>query len=124
MCRLRCQIAFKVSPLIALKVSPLEPCAEVPGSPQRSLSGLLGRGDFGVQCASVDEVVRRGIFKAPALTADLTSFGQDFIANPDLAERSSQDIPLAAPDRATLFTEGPGGYTDYPPANAAVEKAL
>ena len=45
---------------ITLKVSPLEACAEVPGPPRLSWSGLLGRGDFGGQCASVDEVVRRG----------------------------------------------------------------
>ena len=55
-----CQIALKVSPLIALKFSPLGTRADVPGSPRLSWSGLLGRGDFGVQCAMEDDVVRRG----------------------------------------------------------------
>lgn len=57
---LSCQIALKVSPLIALKFSPLGTCADVPRSPRLSWSGLLGRGDFGVQCAMEDDVVRRG----------------------------------------------------------------
>ena len=55
-----CQIALKVSPLIALKFSPLGTRADVPRSPRLSWSGLLGRGDFGVQCAMEDDVVRRG----------------------------------------------------------------
>jgi N-ethylmaleimide reductase len=51
--------------------------------------------------------------------ADAVSFGRAFIANPDLVHRLRDDIPLAAPDRATFYT-GHGddrrGYTDYAPA--------
>lgn len=55
-----CQIALKRSPLIALKASPLEARADVPGSPRLSWSGLLGRGDFGVQLAMIFGAIRRG----------------------------------------------------------------
>ncbi len=45
---------------------------------------------------------------------DYVSFGEAFIANPDLPERLQHDLPLAMPDRATFYTPGPRGYTDYP----------
>ncbi|MBB4199741.1 alkene reductase [Rhodoblastus sphagnicola] len=47
--------------------------------------------------------------------ADLVSFGRPFIANPDLAERLSQDAPLnklMGPE--TFYGGGARGYTDYP----------
>jgi hypothetical protein len=55
-----CQIALKVSPLIALKFRPLGTRADVPISPRLSWFGLLGRGDFGVQGTVVDGAFRRG----------------------------------------------------------------
>lgn len=45
---------------------------------------------------------------------DLVSFGELFIANPDLAERFRHQWPLNQPDRGTYYTPGAAGYTDYP----------
>jgi N-ethylmaleimide reductase len=48
--------------------------------------------------------------------ADAVSFGRAFIANPDLVARLRRRIPLADYDRSLVYTPGPRGYTDYPPA--------
>ena len=47
--------------------------------------------------------------------ADLISFGNLFIANPDLPARFKSGAPLMAADRATMYGGGAHGYTDYPP---------
>jgi N-ethylmaleimide reductase len=44
---------------------------------------------------------------------DLFAFGRPFLANPDLVARMERKLPLNAPDRATFYTPGPKGYTDY-----------
>ncbi len=46
--------------------------------------------------------------------ADLISFGVPFIANPDLVERFRVGAELNAGDRATYYSGGARGYTDYP----------
>ncbi len=46
--------------------------------------------------------------------ADLVSFGQLFLANPDLPKRFELNAPLNQPDFATFYTSGAKGYTDYP----------
>lgn len=46
--------------------------------------------------------------------ADLIGFGRPFIANPDLPARLKARAALNAPDRATYFGGGAGGFTDYP----------
>ncbi len=46
--------------------------------------------------------------------ADAVVFGSAFLANPDLPERLRLDAPLNEADRATFFTPGASGYTDYP----------
>lgn len=46
--------------------------------------------------------------------ADAVSFGQLYIANPDLAERLAKGAPLNKPNPATYYAEGATGYTDYP----------
>jgi 2,4-dienoyl-CoA reductase-like NADH-dependent reductase (Old Yellow Enzyme family) len=51
--------------------------------------------------------------------ADAITFGRPFISNPDLPERLSADLPLAVADRATWYSQGPEGYTDYPTAEVA-----
>nr|WP_255549627.1 alkene reductase [Corynebacterium sp. TAE3-ERU12] len=48
--------------------------------------------------------------------ADLIGFGRGFIANPDLPHRIAQDLPWADYDQATVYAQGPQGYTDYPAA--------
>ncbi|MBN9460933.1 MAG: alkene reductase [Burkholderiales bacterium] len=49
--------------------------------------------------------------------ADVVAFGRPFIANPDLVERIRSGRPWAEPQRATFYTEGEAGYTDYPAAD-------
>ncbi|KAI8049461.1 12-oxophytodienoate reductase [Syncephalis plumigaleata] len=45
--------------------------------------------------------------------SDLVAFGRPFISNPDLPARILNDWPLAPYNRATFYTPGPTGYTDY-----------
>lgn len=47
-------------------------------------------------------------------TADLVSFGQLFLANPDLPERFAKGAELNAPDPDTFYGGDEHGYTDYP----------
>jgi N-ethylmaleimide reductase len=46
--------------------------------------------------------------------ADLVAFGRHFIANPDLPARIARGLALNPYDRATFYTGGARGYTDYP----------
>ncbi len=46
--------------------------------------------------------------------ADAAVFGSAFLANPDLPERFRQGAPLNTANRATFYTPGERGYTDYP----------
>lgn len=46
--------------------------------------------------------------------ADLVSFGQMFIANPDLPERFKTDAKLNEPDMSTFYGGEEKGYIDYP----------
>ncbi len=56
--------------------------------------------------------------------ADAIAFGRAFLANPDLPARLRRGAPLAAPDEATFYSEGPRGYTDYPSLEgAAIQQA-
>jgi N-ethylmaleimide reductase len=57
--------------------------------------------------ASAEQVVERG-------DADLVSFGQQFLANPDLVRRFREQLPLNAVDESTLYGGSAEGYTDYP----------
>jgi N-ethylmaleimide reductase len=66
---------------------------------------LIGNGGFDLVTAN--QHVERG-------DVDLVSFAKYYVANPDLVTRFELDQPLAQPDRATYYTTGPKGYTDYP----------
>ena len=46
--------------------------------------------------------------------ADAVSFGEPFIANPDLPERFLRGAALNAPDRGSYYGGDAKGYTDYP----------
>jgi N-ethylmaleimide reductase len=46
-------------------------------------------------------------------TADLVGFGRPYIANPDLVARLRDGADLTPADRATFYTDGERGYTDY-----------
>lgn len=45
--------------------------------------------------------------------AEAVSFARHYIANPDLVSRIVSDLPLTKLQRATLYTPGAAGYTDY-----------
>lgn len=51
--------------------------------------------------------------------ADAISFGRPFISNPDLVARLATKASLAEDDRATWYSSGPEGYTDYPALETA-----
>lgn len=46
--------------------------------------------------------------------ADAVVVGRPALANPDLARRWQEGLPLNEPDHATFYTEGAAGYIDYP----------
>ena len=46
--------------------------------------------------------------------ADMVSFGQLFLANPDLVQRFKTDAELNTPDPDTFYGGDEKGYTDYP----------
>ncbi|OWW21197.1 alkene reductase [Noviherbaspirillum denitrificans] len=46
--------------------------------------------------------------------ADAVVFGSAFLANPDLPKRFLVGAPLNVPDKATFYSPGAKGYTDYP----------
>jgi N-ethylmaleimide reductase len=91
---------------------------EVPGGfdlqiLRRSFKGLY-IGNNGYDLGLALEARRRNL-------ADLISFGRLYIANPDLVKRLQIGAPLNAPDRATFFSGGAAGYTDYPALTPAEE---
>ena len=46
--------------------------------------------------------------------ADAVVVGRPAIANPDLARRWREGLPVNEPDASTFYAEGAEGYTDYP----------
>jgi N-ethylmaleimide reductase len=62
---------------------------------------------------AIDEVLKTG-------KADLVAVGRPFISNPDFVDRLRAGISLTAPNPATFYAPGAGGfadgYTDYPSA--------
>ncbi len=54
--------------------------------------------------------------------ADAAVFGGAFLANPDLRERFRRKAALNAPDKATFYTPGERGYTDYPAFSATNQR--
>ena len=46
--------------------------------------------------------------------ADAVVVGRPAIANPDLARRWREGLPVNEPDQSTFYSDGAKGYTDYP----------
>ncbi len=44
----------------------------------------------------------------------MVSFGALYVANPDLVKRFETDSDFNEPDKATFYSGGDKGYTDYP----------
>jgi N-ethylmaleimide reductase len=80
---------------------------------RRQFSGtLILNGGFNT-LDRIDQVLDSG-------KADLVAVGRPFISNPDFVERLRAGVSLAAPNPATFYAPGAGGfadgYTDYPSA--------
>lgn len=54
--------------------------------------------------------------------ADAISWGELFIANPDLPERFASGAALNVPNPDTYYSPGPEGYVDYPSISAESRK--
>ncbi len=63
----------------------------------------------GFDAASAEQAIASG-------HAAAVSFGRAYIANPDLVRRMREGLALADFNSHALYTPGPKGYTDYPPA--------
>ncbi|KAL0082463.1 hypothetical protein J3Q64DRAFT_1814857 [Phycomyces blakesleeanus] len=57
---------------------------------------------------------KRAFETTERLENTLVAFGRSFIANPDLPLRLKNDSPLNKYNRATFYSSGNAGYTDYP----------
>ena len=66
---------------------------------------LIAAGNF--RRDSAEQIIERG-------DADAVAFGRLFISNPDLPERLRSGHDLSPYNRATFYTSGEEGYTDYP----------
>ena len=66
---------------------------------------ILAAGGFDAQ--SAEAILEKG-------DADFVVFGRFFIANPDLAKRFREHLPLTPYDRSTFYGGDERGYTDYP----------
>lgn len=55
--------------------------------------------------------------------ADLVSYGELFLANPDLPERFAEGAPVNEADPTTFYGGNERGYTDYPTRHAMQEEA-
>ncbi|WJG08562.1 alkene reductase [Aliiglaciecola sp. LCG003] len=67
-------------------------------------------GNMGYDQAEASQAIEKGSLAAVA-------FGSAYIANPDLAYRFKNGVPLQQPDEATFYTHGDEGYIDYPTAS-------
>lgn len=100
--------------------------ADLSGGP---LADLQGDGMFryfrpryrGTIIANVGMSRERGNQLIADGLVDLVAFGEKFIANPDLPERFAALTPIVRSDRASHYTPGPRGYTDYPRYELATE---
>ncbi len=86
--------------------------------------------DFRAKGEAIAPVIRKA-FKGPLIlngdydgasaqaeldagNADAIAFGRPFIANPDLPRRLTEKLDLSEVNPATLYSQGPEGYIDYP----------
>ena len=53
--------------------------------------------------------------------ADLESYGQMILANPDFVSRLQQNLPMNEADNTTYYGGDAQGYVDYPTLNTSTE---
>jgi len=68
----------------------------------------------GVYFANAGFSLESGAKLLAQVGADAIVYGTKFLANPDLPERFRRGAPLNEPNRATFYSPGQRGYTDYP----------
>jgi N-ethylmaleimide reductase len=91
-----------------LKGTPIQVLQETITYFRPRLKGTL-IANFGFDKTSADAILA-------AKHAELVSFGNAFIGNPDLVRRMRDGIALTQPNRDLFYQGGAEGYTDYPPA--------
>lgn len=69
---------------------------------------------FGGQVISTGNHHARSAEAALEAGCAAVGFGRAFIAHPDLPHRLRHGLPLAEPDRKTMYAGGAEGYTTYP----------
>jgi N-ethylmaleimide reductase len=69
---------------------------------------------FGGPVISTGNHTAQSAQAALALGCAAVGFGRAFIAHPDLPHRLRHGLPLAEPDRKTMYAGGAEGYTTYP----------
>ncbi|KAI0752143.1 NADH:flavin oxidoreductase/NADH oxidase [Fomes fomentarius] len=68
---------------------------------------------------------RESGIKVAEETGQLVGYGRAFLANPDLPFRLREDLPLNAPEEATIYLpQSERGYTTYPFSNKFLESRL
>ena len=98
-------------------MNPLFPLDAFPHWP-RDVLGTFGRLTRSPVIANGGYDAAKAEVELAAGRAELVSFGNLFVANPDLPERFKAGASLAVADRATLYGGDSHGYTDYPALNA------
>ncbi|MEU7813720.1 alkene reductase [Pseudonocardia sp. NPDC049154] len=94
-------------------LEPINPTEGLP-LPARSIAEHFRPLWSGPLISATDHTRAGGNRLVAAGTADLVAFGRAFIANPDLVARFRTGAPLTVPERATFYSGGARGYTDYP----------
>jgi len=94
------------------------PGALDPASPNHSMLKVLREKLHGPLVINGGYSLETGNAALAAGLADLVSFGVPFLANPDLAERFAEGVPLNTPDQSTFYSGGERGYIDYPTRHA------
>ncbi len=82
-----------------------------PADDEIDLFGKMSKNTIIANTGYTKETAEKEIEKG---IAKLVSFGQLFLANPDLPKRFASDAALNQPERETFFGGGEKGYTDYP----------
>ncbi|MDT8377000.1 MAG: alkene reductase [Mariprofundaceae bacterium] len=89
--------------------------SEVPGAAGPAFDlGKLRRLCKGIYITNSGYDKARGNAAIASGAADAITFGQSFLANPDLVARFRHDRELNPPDTATYYGGDEHGYTDYP----------
>lgn len=94
-------------------MNPLFPLDAFPDWP-RDVLGTFGRLTDSALVANGGYDAVKAEAELASGRADFVSFGNHYVANPDLPARFASGAALAVADRATMYGGGAKGYIDYP----------